>query len=310
MMVDEWGVTLSAYAPIRDASGAAVAILGIDMAADDVYILQRKIYLRSVLVLIIGFILSVIMGLLFSKGLTDRIKKLAEGTRRIAGDELAYEVEVEGHDEISELANSFNKMAASLAESKKKLQDYFFRVVQSLVRILEAKDQYTRGHSQRVAEYAGLIAKAMGFSLEKSELLQKAAQLHDIGKLAIHWGILNKKGRLSDEEWKVIREHPILGEEVLKPVFLDEDMLAMVRSHHERYDGTGYPDKIKGGTINIFAQIIAVADAYDAMTSQRAYRQSLRKEEALAELERNCGTQFSTQVVKAFLKALRENKIF
>lgn len=306
LTVDEWGVVLSGYAPIRDKNGNIQAILGVDMAAEDVYAAQRQVHRRALLVFVMGIIASIVLGLFVSRKITGRIRKLVEGTRRIAADELEYKVEVRGYDEISELASSFNNMAVSLSESKRKLQDYFYRAVQSLVRILEAKDAYTKGHSDRVAEYAYGIALSMGFSQEKSEMVRKAAQLHDIGKLATHEGILNKKGKLTEEEWKIIKEHPIIGEDILKPVLLSEEMLAMVRSHHERYDGKGYPDKIKGDNINIFAQIISVADAYDAMTSRRAYRSALGKEEAIEELKGNSGTQFNTQVVKAFFKVLEK----
>lgn len=306
IMVDEWGITLSGYAPVRDNNGKVVAVLGVDMLAADVYMAQRMLHLRAIMVFLIGFLLSVWLGILISNSITNRISKLVEGTRRIAADELDFKVEVNGHDEISELAHSFNKMASTLFASKQRLQDYFYRVVQSLVRILEAKDKYTRGHSDRVAEFAGKIALKMGFSKDKAEGLRRAAQLHDIGKLGIPEDILNKKGKLTDEEWKIIKEHPVIGEEAVRSAFPDEDMLSIVRSHHERYNGTGYPDKSKGDDINIFAQIISVADSYDAMTSSRAYRQALGKEKAVEELKRNCGSQFNTQIVKAFLKVLEE----
>jgi response regulator RpfG family c-di-GMP phosphodiesterase len=304
--VDEWGVTLSGYAPIRDISGKVVAIIGVDMSAQDIYNTQRQLKLRGILVLIAGLLASLLMGILVSRRVTDRIERIVEGTRHIAQDDLDYKVEVRGHDEITDLAGSFNTMASTLAESKQKLRDYFFRVVQSLVRILEVKDHYTRGHSDRVAEYAWQIGVAMGFSQEKVETLKKAAQLHDIGKLVIHENILNKPGKLTDEEWRVIKEHPIVAEDVLRPILIDKDVLAMVRSHHERYDGKGYPDQIKGDNINIFAQIVSVADSYDAMTSPRAYRPSMGKDVAIQELKNNCGTQFNTQVVQAFLRALEE----
>jgi putative nucleotidyltransferase with HDIG domain len=306
LMADEWGVTLSGYAPIRDKNNRPVAILGVDMSAEDVYKTEREVLARAIFVLAIGVFMSIALGLLISRRITRRIARLVEGTRRIAAEDFDYKVEVRGEDEISELARSFNKMAAGLAESKKKLQDYFYRVVQSLVRILEAKDPYTRGHSERVADYAQAIALSMGFSKEKSELLKKAAELHDIGKLVTQESILNKKSKLTAEEWESMKKHPVIGEEVLKPVLLDEDVLAIIRSHHERYDGHGYPDGIKGDNINIFAQIISVADTYDAMTSLRPYRQALSKEEAIEELKRNCGTQFNTQIVKAFLKVLEK----
>jgi putative nucleotidyltransferase with HDIG domain len=174
------------------------------------------------------------------------------------------------------------------------------------VRSIEAKDSYTRGHSDRVAEYAQKIALKMGFSREKAEMVKKVAQLHDIGKLGIDERILNKVEKLTDEEWGMIKKHPETGEEILKPVFLDEKMLALVRSHHERYDGTGYPDGLKGDKTDILAQIVSVADSYDAMTSTRAYRKSLTKEEAVAELKKNSGTQFNPKVAAAFLEVLGE----
>jgi len=306
--VDEWGVTLSGYAPIRDKNGEAVAIIGVDMSAQDIYDTQRQLKKRGIFVLISGLLASLVMGIAVARRVTDRIERIVEGTRHISQDDLDYRVKVYGHDEITDLANSFNEMVTNLAESKRKLHGYFFRVVQSLVRILEAKDHYTRGHSDRVAEYAGQIGLAMGFSQEKVETLKKAAQLHDIGKLVIHENILNKPGKLTEEEWRVIREHPVVSEDVLKPILVDKEILAMVRSHHERYDGSGYPDQIKGDNISIFAQIIAVADAYDAMTSPRAYRSALIKEAAIQELKNNCGTQFNTQVVQAFLKSLEGEK--
>lgn len=304
--VDEWGVTLSGYAPIRDKSGKVVAIIGVDMSAQDIYHTQRELKIRGMLVLFAGLLLSLLMGILVSRRITERIERIVEGTRHIAQDDLDYKVQVYGHDEITDLAGSFNFMASSLAESKQRLRNYFFRVVQSLVRILEAKDNYTRGHSDRVSEYAGQIGTVMGFSQEKVETLKKAAQLHDIGKLVIHESILNKPGKLTEEEWRVVKEHPVVAEEVLKPILFDKDILAMVRSHHERYDGKGYPDQIKGDNINIFAQIVSVADAYDAMTSPRAYRPAMSREVAIAELKNNCGIQFNTQVVEAFLETLQE----
>ena len=304
--VDEWGATLSGYAPIRDKKGNAVAVLGVDIKADEVYGVQGAVRRRALSVLVLGIILSIFLGIFLAKRITNPIKKLVDGTNHIADGDLKYQVEIPDHDEISELARSFNKMGASLYESRRKLHDYFYRVMQSLVRILEAKDGYTEGHSERVAEYSERIALKLGFSQGRAELIKRTAQLHDIGKLAIQQSILNKEGRLTEGEWRLIREHPIVGEDILKPVVFDKEMLAMVRSHHERYDGVGYPDKINGKNINIFAQIISVADSYDAMTSARAYRPALSKEEAIEELKKNSGTQFNPRVVEAFLEVLEE----
>lgn len=304
--IDEWGTVLSGYAPIRDKNGESVAVLGVDIKADDVYRIQKEVHLRAIFVLGLGIIFSILLGMLFSKGITNPVKKLVEGTRHISKGDLQYQVEVKGGDEISELARSFNRMAVSLHVSRRRLHNYFYRIVQSLVLILEARDHYTRGHSERVAEYAEKIALKMGFSQEKTELLKETGVLHDIGKLGVQESILNKKEKLTEEEWEMIRRHPVIGEDILKPVLLNPEMLAIVRGHHERYDGKGYPDKLSGQNINIFAQILSVADAYDAMTSPRAYRSAFGKEKAIEELDENRGTQFNPEIVDAFLQVLQE----
>lgn len=256
--------------------------------------------------LMLGVVLSVVLGLLISRSIANPIRKLVIGTRYIAKDNLHYRVEVKGNDEISELAASFNNMAKSLNESRLKLHGYFYQVVQSLVRILEARDPYTRGHSDRVAEYAEKVALKIGLPPEKVELLRETAELHDIGKLGIQESILNKKEKLTAQEWELIKQHPIIGEDILRPILLTEEMLAIVRGHHERYDGTGYPDKLSGKNINLFAQILAVVDVYDAMTSPRAYRPALSQQKAIEELQKNSGSQFNPEIVANFLQVLAE----
>ncbi len=293
LTTDEWGVTLSGYAPILDKDGKAVAVLGVDINAEEIYAVQRQMRIRTILLLFAGIFISLLVGVFVSRRVTRPIKKLIEGTRKISAGDLRHKVIVHGKDEIAELAASFNNMAANLAESVRRLNDYFYGVVKSLVRSLEAKDFYTKGHSERVSEYAYKIAIEMGIPQERAELLREVAQLHDIGKLGIHEDILNKKMPLSDGEWDQIHKHPEVGEEILRPVFLDEEMLTVVRSHHERFDGSGYPDGLKGNQISIFAQITSVADAYDAMTSSRAYRSALSQEEAIKRLKDVSSTQFS-----------------
>lgn len=304
--VDEWGVTLSGYAPVIGKDGKTLAVLGVDIMADDIYKMQRVVHRRAVFVLLLGLVLSVILAVFISKRITDPVKKLVDGARHIADEDLGCRIEIKGEDEMSQLAGAFNQMAMSLAESRKKLLGYFYRVVQSLVRILEAKDNYTRGHSERVAEYARRIAQKMGFSKDKVELLKEVTLLHDIGKIGIKESILNKKGELDSEEWELIKKHSLIGEDILKPVFLSKEMLEVVRAHHERYDGKGYPDKLSGEHISVFAAIVSVADAYDAMTSSRAYRPALSKEEAIEELKRNKGTQFNPKVLDVFIEILRQ----
>jgi len=174
--------------------------------------------------------------------------------------------------------------------------------------IVEARDPYTRGHSERVSEFAVEIAKRLGFSPERLEMLKQTAILHDIGKLGIHEAILSKKEKLTEAEWELLRNHPMIGEDILKPVLLGPEMLAAVRGHHERHDGNGYPDKLAGEDIHVFARILSVADAYDAMTSKRLYRQVLSQESAVAELRKHSGTQFDPQIVDIFIAILKERK--
>ncbi len=305
---DEWGVTLSGYAPVRDKNGRGVAVLGVDMDAADVYKIQRGVRARGGIVLLLGMVLSLFLGKVISRKITSPVERLVKGTRNISEGNLRYRVDVPGHDEIGELARAFNKMAGNLDESRRKLLNYFYDVVQALVRSLEAKDHYTRGHSERVAVFAEKITRKMGFSKEQAALLKEAAVLHDIGKMGIPESILNKKEKLTPEEWEIIKQHPVVGEDILRPVLLTQEMLSMVRSHHERYDGKGYPDKLIGENISIFAAIIAVADAYDAMTSPRAYRGDLGREKAVEELKNNKGTQFNEKVVETFLEILNEEK--
>lgn len=255
------------------------------------------------MVLLSGVLVCCLLGILIAGSVSGPIQKLAEGTRQLAGDHLDFRVQVHSRDEIGELADSFNKMAASLSESRKRLRNYFFKVAQSLVRALEAKDRYTQGHSERVADLARRIALELGMSLEKAELVWCVAELHDIGKLMIRENVLNKKEKLDEEEWKVLREHPETGERILAPV-LDEELLRVIRSHHERVDGKGYPDGLKDAEIDLPSQIVSIADAYDAMTSVRPYRKPLSLEEALNEIKRASGTQFRPEVVDAFLRVI------
>ncbi|MCF7907695.1 MAG: HD domain-containing protein [Candidatus Omnitrophica bacterium] len=305
--IDEWGATLSGYAPIINQAGQAIAMLGVDIMADSVYNLRKRVHNRAMLVFIVGIMLSVVLGMIISWRITDRIERLVEGTHHLANGELEYQVSIKGHDEIGELAQSFNTMAKSLSKSQNKMRDYFYRAMQALIRILEAKDPYTHGHSDRVVEYAEKIGQKMKLSPERIELLKRAAELHDIGKLSIQKNILNKKTRLTEEEWEIIRNHPIIGEHILKPVAFDEQLLTIVRSHHERYDGKGYPDKIEGKKMDICTQIISVADAYDAMVSVRAYRPAMEVAEAIERLNESKGSQFNPQVVEALIEIIRED---
>jgi len=190
----------------------------------------------------------------------------------------------------------------------RKIRASFLSAITALAYALEAKDKYTSGHSQRVAETSVAIAKEMGLSQHSTERIRQAGLIHDIGKIGVREAVLNKPDRLTDEEFGHIKSHCEAGEHILTPIVEDEEILKVVRHHHEHYDGTGYPDGQKYEHIPLGARILAVADSYDAMTSERPYRKAMSDEAACAEIERGKGTQFDPEVADAFLKTRESAK--
>ena len=190
-----------------------------------------------------------------------------------------------------------------VAEQAKKIRASFLSAITALAYALEAKDKYTSGHSQKVADISVAIAKELDLPQESIERIRLAGLVHDIGKIGVRETVLNKPGRLTDEEFRHVQYHPEIGEHILAPIADDEEILKLVRHHHERYDGTGYPDQLKGDQIPLCSRILAVSDAYEAMTSERPYRSKMSDEEAYEEIKRNRGIQFDPEVADAFLKS-------
>ena len=189
-------------------------------------------------------------------------------------------------------------------EQAQRIQELFLQGVQMLARALEAKDAYTRGHSIRVSRYAVATARRMGFQGALLDGIRLGGELHDIGKIGTRESVLHKPGSLTADEFRQISEHPVLGERMLSPLARESpDVLRIVRSHHERLDGRGFPDGLRGERIPVEARIVAVADAFDAMTTRRPYRESRPPEQAMAELRRVAGTQLDPEAVEAFVAA-------
>jgi response regulator RpfG family c-di-GMP phosphodiesterase len=187
-----------------------------------------------------------------------------------------------------------------------RLETLFLASIQSLADALELKDPYTRGHSVRVSQYGVAIARAMHLSTTLIAQIELGGHLHDVGKIGVREEVLRKAGPLTNEEYEHIMTHPVLGWQILQPLLGDNPVaLNIVRSHHERIDGRGVPDKFAGEDIPLEARIIAVADAFDAMMSKRPYRNGLTFTEAMAELRRVAGTQFDVNVVDAFFEVAR-----
>ena len=187
-----------------------------------------------------------------------------------------------------------------------RLETLFLASIQSLADALELKDPYTRGHSVRVSQYGVAIARAMNLSTTLVAQIELGGHLHDVGKIGVREEVLRKAGPLTNEEYEHIMTHPVLGWQILQPLLGDNPVaLNIVRSHHERIDGRGVPDKFAGEDIPLEARIIAVADAFDAMMSKRPYRNGLTFTEAMAELRREAGSQFDVNVVDAFFEVAR-----
>lgn len=194
-------------------------------------------------------------------------------------------------------------------------RELFIQTINVLGATIEAKDAYTRGHTERVTKYSLAVARRMkaggsaGFPESFFDNLYIAGALHDIGKIAVPEAILNKHGQLNDEEYAVMRQHTLRGCEMIKPLALPQECLDGIKYHHERFDGKGYPEGLRGEQIPVPAVIMAVADAFDAMTSNRPYRQGMSKKEAVEEIRRNAGSQFSPLPVQALVELVEEGRI-
>jgi len=209
-------------------------------------------------------------------------------------------------DDLILLSNLAIQTAIAIENARlnESVEKTYFETITALAMAVEAKDPYTRGHSKRVAEYSTKLAKKFGFSDEKIEVLKEAAVLHDIGKIGISDVILHKPGPLTLEEYELVQEHTVIGEHILKPVRRLSSLCDIVRHHQEWVNGHGYPDGLKGEELSLPVRILTVADAYDAMISDRPYRKALTKKEAEEELKRYSGTHFDPKVVEEFLKLI------
>ena len=199
-----------------------------------------------------------------------------------------------------------------VAEQARRLEQLFLGSIQALAEALEVKDAYTRGHSVRVGRYSAAMAHELGLPRDVVRQIELAGQVHDIGKIGVREAVLNKPGKLTDEEYAHIMTHPVVGWRILMPLLGDTPrILNVVRSHHERFDGRGTPDGLAGEAIPLEARIAAVADAFDAMTSGRPYRRVRRMpiEMAVGELERARGSQFDPAMIDAFAAAVRHGRI-
>lgn len=222
-----------------------------------------------------------------------KVEKLLYFKERIIGAEVRF-VEAKKLLDLSkeELADAYAQLEKLMVES-----------LESLITAIEARDSYTKGHSERVAEYSGNIARVMKMNAEDVKAIEIAARLHDIGKIAVRDVILYKKTKLTDEEMDIIKSHTVKGAEIIEKISFLRGIIPAVKYHHERRDGLGFPEGLKGEDIPLAAQIIAVADTFDAIVTSRPYRNKMPLSYALSELEKYSGSQFDPDVVNAFFQS-------
>lgn len=207
-----------------------------------------------------------------------------------------------------EQMNMIKQINEELADSKELLEKSYLESIEVLRRTVEVKDVYTRGHSDRVSEYSLLIGEKLNLPPEQMKTLKIGALFHDIGKIGIPDAILLKTDKLTDDEYSEIKNHPAIGAHILSNASIFADIIPIVKHHHERYDGKGYPARLAGENIPYLARIVAVADTFDAMTSRRSYRQALDFDYTMNEIERCKGTQFDPAIADIFLEILRTNQ--
>jgi HD-GYP domain-containing protein (c-di-GMP phosphodiesterase class II) len=252
-------------------------------------------------------LLSVIVSRSVSRPLTNLVTHLRDSEKT---GELGSDFHTRSSTrEVNQLADALNRAAESVKESRQSLQEAYLQFVETMAQALDARDTYTAGHSNRVSEYSVAIATAMELSPERIETINVGAKLHDIGKIGIPDAVLQKPGRLTAEEYELIKQHPRIGKRILEKMGRFQTYLPIVELHHENHDGSGYPHGLKGDEIPLEARIVHVADVYDAISSDRAYRKSMSMQRVLETLKEGAGSQFDPNVVEALLSLILQREV-
>lgn len=300
------------HAPIQFADNLVGSIvIGIDAATLHIAkeTARRRIILISLAVLAFGTFCTFML----SRLITTPIERLAEGVSQITAGNYRVKVKVTSKDELGELTRSFNQMSRVIMSQKenlgnyaKELEESYISTIRILAAALDARDNYTLGHSARVARLSLLIGQRLGLTAEELKELEMSCFLHDIGKIHVPDVIINKPVPLDQEEALIIKKHPEQGAEILLLADSLRKYIPAVLHHHEWYNGKGYPHGLQRDEIHVYAQIVAIADTYDAMTSSRPYRKGCSRDEATAEIMKFRGSQFNPELTDIFLVALND----
>ncbi len=288
----------------------------IQIADADAYYQVSQMVRKSTFWTALWLVLAVIAGWLFVRRISRPVQMLAEATRSAATGDFSSRVEIRSRDEIGQLARTFNFMSVNLesyiTRLKTALEKYNLLFLGSLKMIAEAideKDPYTRGHAERVTTYSLALSRRMGLDDEELELIRVAALLHDVGKIGIDDRVLKKKGVLTDEEFILMKLHPVKGAGIMAPIAELSGCIPGVKYHHEQFGGGGYPDGLSGEEIPLMARIIGVADTFDAMTTDRCYQPRVPTAEALERIRSFAGMRYDPRVVDALAAAVSAGEI-
>ncbi len=275
-----------------------------------------KMILRTVQWTAFAIALAALLGTLFATGISRPIRALVEKTQEIAGGNYQQRVEVKARNEIGDLGHNFNLMSEEIEKAIEQLkkaasenQLLFINAVRMLAAAIDAKDPYTRGHSERVARYSIAIGKQLQLSALEMRNLRISALLHDVGKIGIDDRILRKPGALSDDEFEIMKSHPAKGAAIMSGVAQLIDIIPGMKYHHERWAGGGYPENLQGEMIPMQARIVAVADTFDAMTTNRPYQKAMDLSYVVEKIRELAGNRYDPRVVEAFASAVKAGEI-
>ncbi len=309
-LAPELGQVLGSVAPV-EATGKANWGVVVERASADAFAPVAVMQQRTMWITVAAALIALALGFVMSRRLIGPIQNLAGVSSEIAEGNLAVRATVAGHDEIAQLSTNFNHMAGNvealvrrLRQALRQNQELFLETIRTLAAAIDAKDTYTRGHSERVSSYSMAIARHLGLDQDEVFRVRIAAILHDVGKLGIKDGILNKPGGLTDEEFAIMRRHPEIGAQIMAPIRMLKDIIPGIRNHHETWDGTGYPDRLKAKEIPRVARIIGVADTFDAMTTTRPYQKAMTLEYVINRMKQMSGSRFDPEVIDAFMAAV------
>jgi putative nucleotidyltransferase with HDIG domain len=296
-------VALVAPMRVRDATVGSIAIALPSEAVETIGAETR----RQLTWLFGGaMVAAAMLGFLIAGLISRPIHALAAAARAVGAGDLARRSGVRGSDEIGTLGATFDAMTANLQLRQEQLAGAYLNTVRALATAVDAKDPYTHGHSQRVAAYALRVARQLGLDEGLMPQIEMGGLLHDVGKIGVPDHVLLKPGKLDDAEFEMIKRHAAIGYDILRPIGFEPTVMDIVRHHHERMNGRGYPDGLNGESIPLVARIVCVCDAYDTMTSDRAYQRSRGHEGAVEELRKWAGQQFDPACVEGLAAAIGE----